>query len=128
MVDIDTEKVHTSKLMKADLLVRSTDIEIIDRSKGSGLVRTQFVLDIKVVAKVNGKGNWQETCNSHKPQFENPGNAASSSSKIKASMRLIMLVLDTVSSRLLVLILVLLVRLLSGICGLLPGWNSTSVP
>ena len=42
-----------------------------------------------------------------------------------ASLRLNMLVLDT---RFLVRVLVLLVRLLSDIGGLLPGWNSASMP
>ena len=76
VVDIDTAKkkfTHHRSGKRADLLVRSTDIEITDRAKGSGLARTQFVLDVKVIAMVNGKGSWQETWNSDKAKFENPG-------------------------------------------------------
>ena len=125
MADIDSVQkkkcTHQNSGKRADLLVRSTDIEITDRSKGS---RTQFVLDIKVVTMVNGKGSWQEPRTSIRRNLKTLVYCKLRLKSI-ASLRLSMLVLDT---SFLVRVLVLLARLLSDICGLLSGWNSASMP
>ena len=77
VVDIDAAMkkkcTHLNSKKRGDMLVRSKDIEITDKAKGHGVSRTQFVVDVKIVAMLDGKGSWNETWNSHKCKFDNPG-------------------------------------------------------
>jgi hypothetical protein len=77
VVDIDAAMkrkcTHLNSKKRGDMLVRSKDIEITDKAKGHGVARTQFVVDVKIVAMMDGKGLWNETWNPEKDKFDNPG-------------------------------------------------------
>ena len=65
VVDIDAAMkrkcTHLNSKKRGDMLVRSKDLEITDKAKGHGVARTQYVVDVKIVAMMDGKGLWKET-------------------------------------------------------------------
>ena len=74
VVDIDAAMkrkcTHLNSKKRGDMLVRSKDLEITDKAKGHGVARTQFVVDVKIVAMMDGKGFWKETWNPEKSKFD----------------------------------------------------------
>jgi hypothetical protein len=60
VVDIDAAMkkkfTHLNSMKRGDMLVRSKDIEITDKAKGHGVSQTQFEIDVKIVAMLDGKG------------------------------------------------------------------------
>uniref|UniRef100_A0A7S0MI74 Uncharacterized protein n=1 Tax=Cryptomonas curvata TaxID=233186 RepID=A0A7S0MI74_9CRYP len=126
VVDIDAAMkkkcTHLKSQKRGDMLVRSKDIEITDRAKGHGISRTQFVLDVKIVAMLDGKG----VMKTGMPIKVNLTIPEWSKLRLKnfANMRNRMLRLDSVFSLLLAPVLVPLVSQQCATCGLLLGWNS----
>jgi hypothetical protein len=78
VVDIDAvmrrQCTHvTSQACRGDILVRSVDQEMTDRTQGHCCFRRQFVLDVQTVAMVDGNWVLEERWNSVTNKHENPG-------------------------------------------------------
>ena len=80
VVDIDADMrrqcTHFNSQVRADILVRFTDLEITNCALGYGCSRKQFVIDVKIVAMVDSSVKWAKRWNARTERHDNHGMAA----------------------------------------------------